>query len=194
MPASKSPKKKAKSAPIDITPIEKEMATSMPPPLPPFPSSAPLSSTTMYAGFWRRVGALVIDIVLIRIVTSMFAPTLALMGFGLIQGLESIFDLAPEVFYAFLLVYNGALFFVFSLIYFTAMESSEYQATLGKLLLKIKVVDLGRNRLTVGRAAARHFAKLLSTFTLGIGYLMAAFTERKQALHDMIAGTLVVKK
>ena len=78
-------------------------------------------------------------------------------------------------------------------LYFALMESSSKQATLGKMALGIRVTDVNGNRIGFGRATGRHFAKILSGLILGIGFLMAAFTEKKQALHDMIAGTLVVK-
>jgi uncharacterized RDD family membrane protein YckC len=76
-------------------------------------------------------------------------------------------------------------------IYEAALESSSKQATLGKMALALKVTDLAGQRISFVRATGRHFAKILSGMILMIGYIMAGFTERKQALHDMIAGTLV---
>ena len=74
------------------------------------------------------------------------------------------------------------------------LESSANQATVGKMALGIQVTDLQGNRISFGRALGRTLAKILSGLILLIGYIMAAFTEKKQGLHDMIAGTLVVKK
>jgi uncharacterized RDD family membrane protein YckC len=74
------------------------------------------------------------------------------------------------------------------------MESSVKQATLGKLAIGIIVTDLQGSRITFGRATGRYFGKILSSLILSIGYIMAGFTEKKQALHDMIAGCLVVMK
>ena len=71
------------------------------------------------------------------------------------------------------------------------MLSSSYQATLGKMIFGMKVTDLSGNRLSFAHATGRHFAKWISSLTLCIGYIMVGFTERKQGLHDMIAGTLV---
>lgn len=92
-------------------------------------------------------------------------------------------------------VVRGIVGFAFSAcanwIYEAAMESSSKQATLGKMALGLKVTDLEGRRISFARATGRHFAKLLSGMILLIGYIMAGFTERKQALHDMIAGTLV---
>jgi uncharacterized RDD family membrane protein YckC len=75
--------------------------------------------------------------------------------------------------------------------YFSWMESSKFQATLGKMAMGIVVTDTNGQRISFGRATGRYFAKYISGFLLAIGYIMAAFTERKQALHDMIAGTVV---
>jgi len=84
------------------------------------------------------------------------------------------------------------IFLVFgSWLYEAFMESSSYQATLGKMIFGMKVTDLNGNRISFGRATGRHFAKWLSAMILGIGYIMVGFTERKQGLHDLLAGTLV---
>ena len=81
-----------------------------------------------------------------------------------------------------------------SWLYGALMESSPYQATLGKMALGMKVTDLYGNRISFARATGRHFAKYISMITLCIGFIMVGFTERKQGLHDMIAGTLVLKQ
>jgi len=72
------------------------------------------------------------------------------------------------------------------------MESSSKQATIGKMLLKIKVTDLAGNRISFLRATSRHFSKVISTLIFSIGFIMAAFAAKKQALHDKMAGCLVV--
>lgn len=79
------------------------------------------------------------------------------------------------------------------LIYLIAMEGSRHQATLGKLALGLRVVDMEGRRLTYLHAAGRNVSKLLSVFTLFIGFMMAGWTNRKQALHDITAGCLVVR-
>jgi uncharacterized RDD family membrane protein YckC len=78
-----------------------------------------------------------------------------------------------------------------SWLYEALMESSSYQATLGKMIFGMKVTDLSGNRISFERATGRHFAKYLSGMILGIGYIMVGLTERKQGLHDLLAGTLV---
>lgn len=77
--------------------------------------------------------------------------------------------------------------------YYGYFESSEQQATPGKKLMNLKVVDMKGNRITPGTAIIRYFAKYLSSFLLLIGYIMILFTEKHQGLHDKIADTLVVR-
>src|SRR5262249_45376562 len=86
-----------------------------------------------------------------------------------------------------------AVILVVNWLYYALMESSSWQGTLGKRALSIGVTDLAGRRLTFGRASGRFFGKLISGMTFAIGYLMAGFTEKKQALHDIISGCLVVK-
>jgi uncharacterized RDD family membrane protein YckC len=83
---------------------------------------------------------------------------------------------------------------VLTWLYFAGLESSAWQATLGKRATRLQVTDRTGRRLSFGRATGRFFAKAISAITLLIGYLVAAFTPRKQALHDLIAGTVVVRR
>lgn len=78
--------------------------------------------------------------------------------------------------------------------YYAIQESSPKQATIGKQALGIVVTDLNGKRISFVQATIRYFSKILSALILFIGYIMAAFTEKKQALHDIIAGTLVVNR
>jgi uncharacterized RDD family membrane protein YckC len=78
--------------------------------------------------------------------------------------------------------------------YNSGMESSPFQATLGKLALGLYVTDLKGQRISLKRATGRTFAKFLSIVTLLLGYLGAGFTSKKQALHDLVAGCLVLRK
>jgi uncharacterized RDD family membrane protein YckC len=82
---------------------------------------------------------------------------------------------------------------VAKIIYHIIMESSAKQATIGKGILGIKVCDINGERLSLAHSAGRNFAKILSVLTLFIGYLFAFFNSRQQCLHDMVAGTLVMK-
>jgi uncharacterized RDD family membrane protein YckC len=88
-----------------------------------------------------------------------------------------------------------ALFVVAQWLYFAGMESSPRQATFGKAAMSLCVTDLTGQPLTFGHATGRFFAKIMSgLIPLGIGYIMAGFTKKKQALHDIIAGTPVLRK
>jgi uncharacterized RDD family membrane protein YckC len=138
---------------------------------------ATMTGTTTYAGFWRRFVAWLLDGLLLSLVTLPF--TLQFGG-----------DAAAE---AARTSVAGTISTVVGWLYYALMESSAKQATVGKMALGIIVTDLEGRRIGFGRATGRYFAKILSALILGIGFLMAAFTERKQGLHDMIAGTLVVK-
>jgi uncharacterized RDD family membrane protein YckC len=82
---------------------------------------------------------------------------------------------------------------VINIIYHIVMESSAKQGTYGKQLLKIRVCDMEGNRLTAAHATGRNLAKIFSVLTLFIGYLYSFFNKQQQCLHDIIAGTLVVK-
>jgi uncharacterized RDD family membrane protein YckC len=79
-------------------------------------------------------------------------------------------------------------------LYFALMESSSKQASLGKMALGIIVTDIEGKRISFGKASGRYFGRILSAIIIYIGYLMIAFTEKKQGLHDMLANTLVVNK
>ena len=119
-------------------------------------------------------------------------------GFGLMMHRNTVDSHAAAAFVA--PIFFGILFAMFFLIglywlYFAGMESSERQATFGKAAMSLRVTDLEGRRLTFGHATGRFFAKIITgMIPLGIGYFMAGFTEKKQALHDMIAGTLVLRK
>ena len=79
-------------------------------------------------------------------------------------------------------------------LYHAILESGPHQSTWGKRVLGLKVTGVTGQRISFGHASGRYFSTLITNMTMGIGYLMVAFTDRKQALHDMIAGTLVVKQ
>ena len=77
-------------------------------------------------------------------------------------------------------------------LYYALMESSSFQATIGKRALGLKVTGMNGEPISFGTASIRYFGKILSHLIFSIGYIMAAFTEKKQALHDMLAGCLVI--
>ena len=148
---------------------------------------APASSGVRYGGFWMRFVAAIIDGVLVQLVVF---PAAAIVGamIGLAGGAVNMpgFGIHMVSF-----IISGTIGLLASWIYEAAMESSSKQATLGKMALGLKVTDLEGRRISFARATGRHFAKLVSGMIFLVGYIMAGFTQRKQALHDMIAGTLV---
>jgi uncharacterized RDD family membrane protein YckC len=79
-------------------------------------------------------------------------------------------------------------------LYHAGFEASSAQGSLGKMALGIKVTDENGRRISFGRATGRHFGKIISALICFVGFMMAGFTERKQALHDMMAGCLVIRK
>jgi uncharacterized RDD family membrane protein YckC len=134
-----------------------------------------------YAGFWRRFFALYIDLIIIYV---------------FLIGIEKISSFFLKFLNVSLEKPNILTFLVWLLItlfYSIGMESSTRQATVGKIILGIKVTDLTGNKIHFGRSALRTFAKMLSCLTFGIGFFMAGFTKRKQALHDILTGCLLVK-
>lgn len=141
------------------------------------------------AGFIRRLGAYLIDAMLIG---SVFYVVFLVGVVALALVASSQGDDGEAFLVGMVLVYLA--YPVMSLAYFAGMESSRLQATVGKLALGIKVVDGQGRRLGFGRAAGRWAGSILSYLILYIGFFMAGWTRRKQALHDLVAGTFVVDK
>ena len=145
---------------------------------------------SVYASFWLRVGARLID----QFILGSFAMVgFMLFGIGL-AGVSIAAQDRPEFGAPLVLAFIGllALMIVGPWLYQAILESSPRQATLGKIACGIKVTDLQGNRVSFGRATGRYFAGWITGMTWLIGYLMVAFTKRRQALHDMIAETVVV--
>ncbi len=151
----------------------------------------PPRPTTAYATFWQRVAAYILDGIIVAVanglITAVFGGVIAVASSGtpggrrnatgiVLQSVSSLAGLAA------------------SWLYYALFNSSTARATPGKMALGIVVVDEQGGRISFGRATGRHFALYLSMFTLLIGFLMVLWTERRQALHDKIAGTLVVTK
>lgn len=139
------------------------------------------------ASFWRRLGAYLLDAVVVFLVTSV-AVELVLGG----QPPTDVDPLAPgamDVLWPFYAV-NGAV----AWLYFAGMESSQLQATIGKHLLGLEVTDEQADPISFLRATGRYFGKLLSALPLGLGFLMIFSSERNQALHDHLASCLVLER
>jgi uncharacterized RDD family membrane protein YckC len=155
----------------------------------------------VYAGFWLRFVAHLIDHLLVG------APVaLLIIGIALLAGFGAFFrgirlpergDVPPVL----PLIFGGAFLMILFIavvggwLYYAVLESSSWQGTVGKKAIGLMVTDMAGARVTFGRASGRYFAKLVSgLIPFGIGYIMAGFTEKKQALHDMIASCLVIRR
>ncbi len=152
------------------------------PPEPVFPHS--------YAGFWKRAGAFFFDIVIVYFL--MAASVLAIAP--LISALERRFPASvalPDPSGEFLTAF---LFLVIYWLYHALLESSPLQGSLGKRLIGVRVLDLEGRPVSFLRASFRNLGKLISEFTYWIGFFMAGFSPRKQALHDYLAGCVVVTR
>lgn len=136
-----------------------------------------------YAGFWLRFVAYVIDSAIVGVLPAIVALIITPIFFissRAVAALGVIFFIVPVV---------GTV----GWLYYALMESSTFQATLGKRILALKVTGMNGEPISFGRASGRFFAKILSSMPLMLGYVMAAFTPRKQALHDLIAACLVIR-
>ena len=146
-----------------------------------------------YGGFWIRFIAYIIDSTIVQIV--MLPIVFVLFGgyFATHRNFGQDPAQPPDAAFFAMIAILVLCSTVGVWLYEALMTSSSKQGTLGKMVLRLKVTDRNGARLTFGHSTGRFFAKIVSGFTFGIGYIMAGFTDRKQALHDMIAGTLVVK-
>ena len=134
----------------------------------------------IYAGFWKRVVATILDgvatsfiLIAVQLVSALLGIVLPTVITGGLYGLSAIVVVA---------------------LYYPLFESSKLQATPGKYILEIQVINSTGGKISFLQALGRYFAKILSYMLLAIGFIMAAFTEKKQGLHDMIANTYVVER
>jgi uncharacterized RDD family membrane protein YckC len=132
-----------------------------------------------YGGFWIRVVAYIIDGILLTIVCGVMDR---LLGINILATDWDHYDPLANV-----------ISLVIGWLYFALLESSERGATVGKMVMGLRVVTSDGRRLSFMNATGRYFAKILSAIILCIGFIMVAFTDKKRGLHDIIAGTLVIK-
>ena len=143
--------------------------------------------TPAYAGFWIRVAAYLVDTVLLSLV---FVP----LGFvlGVVIALTSSGE-NNEAAVTLVSLLIRVVSLLAGWLYFAWLESSSWQATVGKKVCGLRVTDLNGNQITFGKATGRYFAKIISAIILLIGFIMIAFSDTKQGLHDQLAGTLVLR-
>lgn len=125
----------------------------------------------IYAGFWLRLVAFVIDGIIIGFAGSFIQYFLVTF---------------PSLMYIALILLGW--------LYASLMESSNFQATIGKIVMSLQVQDMNGKRISFLRATVRHFSSFISFLLFFAGYIMIGFTKKKQGLHDIIAGCLVVIK
>lgn len=153
-----------------------------------------------YAGFWWRFLAIIIDGLIVGVIQwIVIAPILAAVGLGVASTVTSG-EMDSTAAVGMVGAVIGAVMVTWLLtavagwLYFALMESSKFQGTIGKLALGIVVTDMDGNKVSFGKATGRYFGKIISAIILYVGFMMAGFTEKKQGLHDILAGTLVWKK
>jgi len=160
---------------------------------PPDPSSVPSPYSSppgvLYAGFWRRVGAYIIDSLIVTSAIFVISSPFFFMVMSSMETGRGSYE-KLNLFSAFT---NIVAIFA-SWLYFALMESSRKQATLGKMSLGIIVTDPRGQKISFGKATGRYFGKIISALILCIGFMMAGWTKKKQALHDIMADTLVILK
>jgi uncharacterized RDD family membrane protein YckC len=152
--------------------------------------------TARYGGFWMRLLAHLIDHVILGAIAAPFFFILILPVIGrVIEQAERNQEPSPELIVAIVssvFVYI-ILAFVGQWLYEALLTSSSWQGTVGKRLLQLRVTDETGNRIGFGRATGRFFAKILSSMFFYVGFIMVGLTDRKRGLHDMLAGTLVMR-
>jgi uncharacterized RDD family membrane protein YckC len=146
------------------------------------PSIHEYKKSIKYGGFWIRVAAIIIDYIVHLIPNMLFA----FLQRELTQAATAEIDQMTQEFSIFL---NSV---IVDWIYFAALQSSGWQATIGKKVVGLKVVDENGRRISFGRATGRYFASMISAVIFCIGYMMVGWTSRKRGLHDSMAGTFVI--
>lgn len=161
-----------------------------------------------YGGFWIRFAAYFIDSIIVGVPLAILSIIIFVVFFGATNAFDVLladpdslsYEMSDEEALVFLGSYLGALGLtlvinlVVTVAYYAGLQSSKMQATLGKKMLGLKVTDLNGNRISFWRALGRYLAMSFLSGIFLIGFIIAAFTEKKQSLHDLIASTVVVKK
>ncbi|MEO8189138.1 MAG: RDD family protein [Acidobacteriota bacterium] len=179
-------------------PVEPTPPAIPAPELPAPPPAAAVPVTAMpaiavpavsYAGFWIRAAAAVIDCLILLL---LWFATDAMIRLAAGVPVSPIWKESSGATIGLNCAENFVELVVWWL-YVALSESSAAQATIGKRALRLRVTDTAGRRISFARASSRNFAKILSSLILFIGFVMAAFTRRKQALHDLMAETVVLK-
>lgn len=184
MAAPQMPPSMPPMGPPGMPPMGAPQAMPAMPPMMGMPQMPMGGGYVTYAGFWKRVAAYIGDALILGIINSLIGG--AMLG-SVIKTNDPQKILAASLgFYALVLPITA--------LYFILMESGAGQATLGKRMVGIIVTDLNGQRISFLKALGRLAGKIVSGAILYVGFMMAGFTEKKQGLHDLMAGTLVVNK
>lgn len=181
-----------------------DVVASAPPPASTAAPFTPLPQTTTaaledHAGFWKRVAAYILDFIVLYLPNMIIQKSMG--GDAARDAMKQTMEASPGNFQVFATAYNHyyatmwpavLIVTIITWLYFAICESSKWQATVGKLALGIRVTDDRGGRISFLRATGRYFAKYLSVLIIFIGFVMVAWTRRKQGLHDIIASTLVL--
>ncbi len=154
-----------------------------------------------YAGFWKRAVAFIIDSLVLSIPMGMiYAVIIIPQGMAFFKLASSGAEPSPDMMLGMMGRYFASMALIWLLtivsgwLYFALMESGKHQATLGKMAMGIKVTGSHGEHIGFARATGRFFGKMISGMTLYFGFYMAGFTQKRQALHDLLANTFVVDK
>ncbi|HEY0199545.1 MAG TPA: RDD family protein [Rhodanobacter sp.] len=182
----------------DVTAASPSATSATPAPPAPLPQTT-TAALEDYAGFWKRVAAYILDAIIMYIPQLLVQKMLggdaakAVLQQAAINGAgDPHLILAAQQQYYVAMWPAFLIMTIMTWLYFSICESSAWQGTVGKLALGIRVTNDRGARISFLHATGRYFAKYLSAIILGIGFLMVAWTRRKQGLHDIIAGTLVL--
>jgi uncharacterized RDD family membrane protein YckC len=151
-----------------------------------------------YGGFWLRAIAFLIDNIIIGVgILVVVIPLFFLTGLGsILRGIHPE-DMGDEgvMFFVGVIFLLATASLVVTWLYHAMLESSEWQATPGKRMFGLVVTDMAGKRVSFARSSGRHFGKIITNMIpLFIGYILAAFTEKKQAVHDLLAGCLILRR
>ena len=150
-------------------------------------ANSDIAPPVLYAGFWIRAAAALVDFFILFIPCSFIAFAFV-VAFKMIAAANH-HDVAGVT-----LVVWPVVTLIAVCLYFGGMEGSAWQATLGKMMFGLRVSDTETRRAGFGRAMGRNAAKGLSMLSCGVGFIICGFTKRKQALHDIVAGCLVLRR
>ena len=150
-----------------------------------------------YAGFWLRLAAYLIDGLIVNVALYILFAIFGISYFSSFVGSEMLETGEPDPEVIAGMFSSMATMMLISVVgtwlYFALQESSDAQATLGKRAVRVRVTDIDGEKISFARATGRYFGKIISSMIFMVGFIMAGFTERKQALHDMMASTLVLR-